>query len=395
MAEQQTPIFTLDLGANGGLLAPSTVADLRAWVHSESEFWQQTIAQSQMPQGDLLAALQQLNNLRSLVDGLHDDAPPEKIMDANQRLEALYSSTCLPHTSTPKAVAIAEYRRTEGQHLANHYAVAICSPRNAGFAVEPRAFSATKGLADGFFDRTILEQRGEAVRGTGMSLDAILQDAYEVLGKRRLELQSLAGSASDAINDFQRKAADGEQAFALAQEDRDSRFKVLLGQHEALMNKLRERYQAEHALRAPLDYWSGKQSTHRTKANELRGFVFGGIAGALVLEFGVAALLFICTEWPDTVELSLLALGALLAVWSVRLLVRMYLSHLHLETDAGERVVMLQTYLALVDGNHLSDKEDRKLVLEPLFRPTGDGIVKDEGLPPSIAEFFSRTPKAG
>ena len=81
------------------------------------------------------------------------------------------------------------------------------------------------------------------------------------------------------------------------------------------------------------------------------------------------------------------------AVWGVRLVVRMFLSHLHLASDAAERVVMTRTYLSLLEGDRLSSKEDRQLILQALFRPASDGIVKDEGVPFSLAEVLTRTGK--
>jgi Family of unknown function (DUF6161) len=72
----------------------------------------------------------------------------------------------------------------------------------------------------------------------------------------------------------------------------------------------------------------------------------------------------------------------------------MFLSHLHLSTDAAERVVMVKTYLSLLEGDHLSGDEDRQLILQALFRPASDGIVKDEGLPPSAFEFLTRQSKS-
>ena len=33
------PLFTLDLGANGGVLAPTSYAELRAWLDREVGFW--------------------------------------------------------------------------------------------------------------------------------------------------------------------------------------------------------------------------------------------------------------------------------------------------------------------------------------------------------------------
>ena len=33
------PLFTLDLGANGGVLAPTSVEELQEWVQREFDFW--------------------------------------------------------------------------------------------------------------------------------------------------------------------------------------------------------------------------------------------------------------------------------------------------------------------------------------------------------------------
>ena len=83
----------------------------------------------------------------------------------------------------------------------------------------------------------------------------------------------------------------------------------------------------------------------------------------------------------------------LFAVWGVRLVVRMFLSNMHLMTDAAERVVMVKTYLSLLEGDRLSSAEDRQLILQALFRPASDGIVKDEGIPASFFELLTRNPK--
>jgi len=34
-----------------------------------------------------------------------------------------------------------------------------------------------------------------------------------------------------------------------------------------------------------------------------------------------------------------------------------------------------------LESDKMPSDDDRKLVLQPLFRPASDGIVKDEGLP--------------
>ena len=84
------------------------------------------------------------------------------------------------------------------------------------------------------------------------------------------------------------------------------------------------------------------------------------------------------------------SLGFLCNGLFIRLLVRIFLSHLHLENDAAERVTMVKTYLALLRDGSLPKDNSINTVLAALFRPTGDGIVKDEGLPPTAMEWITK-----
>ncbi|WP_275888041.1 DUF6161 domain-containing protein [Chromobacterium haemolyticum] len=88
--------------------------------------------------------------------------------------------------------------------------------------------------------------------------------------------------------------------------------------------------------------------------------------------------------------MALIILEGTLCFWVLRIGVRMLLSHIHLENDAAERVTMAKTYLALLRRGRLPEGDDLKTVLAALFRPTGDGIVKDEGVPPSMMEFLTK-----
>lgn len=69
-----------------------------------------------------------------------------------------------------------------------------------------------------------------------------------------------------------------------------------------------------------------------------------------------------------------------MAFWATRILVRLYMSEHHLAIDADERATMALTYLALMERGAVEEK-DRALILAPLFRPSSDGIVKDDAAP--------------
>ncbi|MGP6248250.1 DUF6161 domain-containing protein, partial [Aeromonas salmonicida subsp. salmonicida] len=79
-----------------------------------------------------------------------------------------------------------------------------------------------------------------------------------------------------------------------------------------------------------------------------------------------------------------------LAIWLIRILVRMYLSHNHMQMNSQERVVMTQAYLALISEGGSSSEEERNLVLQAIFRPVSTGIITDDASPHSIIELINK-----
>jgi hypothetical protein len=66
--------------------------------------------------------------------------------------------------------------------------------------------------------------------------------------------------------------------------------------------------------------------------------------------------------------------------WILRVVSRLFHMNVVATADAGERVTMVKTYLALFDEKKLSEA-DRILVLQALFRPTSQ--TPDESPPPN------------
>ena len=101
--------------------------------------------------------------------------------------------------------------------------------------------------------------------------------------------------------------------------------------------------------------------------------------------------LLLQTETVAYWQLGLLFILATLGTWLLRVLVRVYLSHLHLGTDANERVTMIQTYLALLREGSGPAENERQLILQTLFRPSSTGLIKDDGIPSSAFDLLSKT----
>lgn len=80
--------------------------------------------------------------------------------------------------------------------------------------------------------------------------------------------------------------------------------------------------------------------------------------------------------WRYGFLLLLISMG----IWLIRILVKITLSNYHLSIDANERVVMIRTYLSLLEEGRGFEKEDKKVMLDNIFRPTNFGIIKDESV---------------
>jgi len=154
------------------------------------------------------------------------------------------------------------------------------------------------------------------------------------------------------------------------------------------LNNTKDAYTEYMRLKAPVDYWSKKADAH-----DRGGIIWGIVSLFWILVAGAAQAWIIWnlfqfavtsaethTDIPVTVLSSLGALGLLsttVYLWISRILVRLFLSEIHLGMDAKERVVMVQSYLAL-SYEDVVESEQRAIVLSALFRPTQDGIVKDD-----------------
>ncbi|VDC33115.1 hypothetical protein XINFAN_03644 [Pseudogemmobacter humi] len=149
--------------------------------------------------------------------------------------------------------------------------------------------------------------------------------------------------------------------------------------------------------RAPALLWNTKGQEHR-KASR-RAFI--AFLAVLVLTVVAAALVVFCFGDfvaesfstircdPDTgicetafsfkgpVTVGGLLLVASMLIWAMRFFSKIYLSERHLALGCEERKAFTEAYLALVMDNSVS-REQEAIVLATLFRPSQDGVIRDE-----------------
>lgn len=399
------PLFTLNLQDNGGLFAPTSAADALTWMRREQQFWawlQNRNGGGNHDQG-LRQALSQLNQAMSEAQQAiqHKDARPQNyqghITSMNNLVQDVFARRRLPHSSTPLAQRIDAYRQSAGEQAASFFA-AVFIPPQQGHHFEPRDLAEWRGLTAGLIERDGLLSAPAKGRkqAAEQSFEQLRVKAEALLGEKSTAYDALHRDYAALVESTRTAAQEHQSRFTQDQTQRAEDFEKLVSEHKQEMENLRKTFREEIALRAPATYWDDKRQEHERLSKVMGAVSFSSIAlSVLGLGWLIHDLLRTAqpNAAPEAWRLAMVVLIGLFAVWGVRLVVRMFLSHLHLATDAAERVVMARTYLSLLEGDRLASKEDRQLILQALFRPASDGIVKDEGVPFSLAEVLTRTGK--
>ncbi|MCO5143148.1 MAG: DUF6161 domain-containing protein [Oligoflexia bacterium] len=155
--------------------------------------------------------------------------------------------------------------------------------------------------------------------------------------------------------------------------------------------ELKKTYDQYMSLKAPVDYWIKKRTHHKELAKLFKNWALGvGVAGGLALA-GSIFLLF--THESSSVpywKIALVILVGTLFFWAMRILIKLMLSNIHLESDAHEREIMSLTYLSLLRENSGLEDSDKKLILATLFRPSSSGLIGDDGIPPGVYDLITK-----
>lgn len=403
------PIFELDLGGNGGLLAPANLIELRGWVGAELLFWEWLPRRNfGMHSSAASEAYSYLSQAQSHVDAAGNAGSNQskewvasQVESAKAFISNAFLTRRLPHSSTPVAKRIQAFKDEAGEEAASFYITPFLDNLNQqqshGYA--PNSVAGWHGAVAGQIDRHNLNPASRAGRkdAAEKAMEELRLKMETLLGEKGVAIEELHRAFESRTQDLDQLTSGQNEAFGEAQGERSKAFETLTSAHDKSLETIRKTFIDEMAMRAPAAYWGDKQVAHAKWVERFTWITFGGIAAALVA-LGVAVGLMLYhlpsnATHPPPWQLAVLALGGVLVIWALRLVVRMYLSHIHLERDADERIVMVKTYLALLEAQAMDSNEHRQLILNALFRPASDGIVKDEAMPFSVAELLTRSGK--
>lgn len=283
-----------------------------------------------------------------------------------------------------------------------------------------------------------------ALEGATLGLDALGQVARietedwtagpKVVARRIRWIEQEAGESFWGNGRFEAALAKQEAKVALLENlvsglhgEVESVEDSLRGGFDGILARMKEHYRGEfesaleafigqNAFKAPVHLWSEKEKEH--SGRKLTSFWLF-VLGLVIIVSVVLGLLGFSLKKPELLQAAFapfgcdiqapstctgfsfrwfLFAGAVLTMltvllWFARLQMKVFLSERHLAIDARERRAFAQAYVGLLAQGDTSDeaKEQRAIVYASLFRPSSDGIVKDDGgLDPALTAAISK-----
>jgi len=388
------PVFEMDLGDNGDRLVFKTPDELRRWNNDERGKWI-WINDAGRPMTDFLVNSQ--NQLYAQVEQQAEQwrralkRPPELpgvVVNLKNVFEQHYLKGAVLNSTNPAAAFIFGLRQQRGDRVAaGAYAAILNAAIQTGGQSQSEFF---EGIVEAFlFKREVdwtATSHQEALNRLKKQYDLEIarQDGrFKELEEKNRLLNTAFDSALKEKNESLQKL----------HENQASDYAKLTEKHVQNLAAIEKAYDQKLALQKPVKYWQAKEAYHR-KRSVLFGWVAlsSGVLGAGGL--GLLAYQYLgnlsSTENPKHWQIGLLVVAAFFAVWLVRVFVRLFFSNVHLATDAAERRMMILTYIAMSREGAQFGPEDKKLIVQHIFRAASDGLVKDDAAPPTLFELLTK-----
>jgi len=429
------PFLSVDFGEHGGRMEWATFADVQSWISTLMDSW------SWLPQG------WNPNNAawKNVSSGLSN--PLNQLQRAESYLNQGQEQNSLNFREAGK-------QSLESFLRSNPWLLPQSPQSNFVFEIKDGGQLGEAGLI--VANWLGIDLSGAPIRSTVWALIQLELFERGIKDKVKIEsaaLKRLVGDLQTKLTEFQEaerkqvirfdlthaaletQSSAQQEAFGASQSERESAWKAQAIEAKAELQRLQATYDRYMSLAAPVRYWEAKQKRHsllmfgsgvvlivsmavsgwflhseiesigkaasvrkadqvvQAASNPKPSVNPAGVPTTAASSGSTVAAVSEVIEIAASWRLGSFLLLATLCFWALRLLVRIFLSNMHLENDASERVTMAKTYLALLRKGRLPDKDNISTVLAALFRPSGDGIVKDEGIPPSTLDWFTKLGK--
>lgn len=371
--------FDIDLGVDAGRISIRSYSQALDFIHQELAFW------DWVPGGGppyvserLQALLAPLRNFRQA----SEEAQEHWTEGMGEACSTVFSGNRVPLSKSRLGLffqSLSEESVDVAQAaLAHHLNV---SGLQLDRAAHVRGCVAYSLFMEGVSRKLPLAVEAQLVE----AIDKYTRETQRIRDAFEGEVENIQSDHSNARNAFARSIKMFRSRVAKKGVSIERRTNSAIGE----INQTRVTFEEFMRLKAPVQYWEEKARKHRLAREELAKVLIAfSIVATFALGFGLYWLaehvLAVAKDEPSThaylVFATLGVVATTIVFWIARVLTRLFLSQHHLEIDSEERATMVQTYLALTATN-MASPDERAIVLNSLFRPTTDGIVKDDGAP--------------
>jgi uncharacterized protein DUF6161 len=368
MTSIQEPFITIPTGVDGSTMVIMTPEEASARLGEDQQFWQWLNAYRDSRGNPERYAYDMLyKRLTDCRDSLEawqksdrtEAQRSESLRQFAERMQSLYSN----YQTTPLKTA-PQWQVAETLRQLNQDAGAVFTGMFLGSRENINWREAAIGASLAFVVSPYHLHEGESVRR------AIVKWNSEVDATRL-------------------KAKEWFENTTKQRDDENSRMAEFLKLGREDLAELIKRYKEIQEFKEPANYWQSRKRWHRAGfyVSGVVTLITAGVCGRLL--FALANKIKADIVAQDTIDLwhvipysfpLLLASGGL--YWLLRVLVRIVLSNYHIATDAGERVVLAKTFLALQASGAEFTKDDKLIVLAQLFRHASTDVAKDDASPP-------------
>jgi hypothetical protein len=331
-----------------------TAAKAMQWQNDQRQAWEQLKQPNgNYPELDRLIG-ECFSAIYSKLDqGLGNPGHPDYLRDAKSKMDEWFVSRRLPLRDSPE-FAYLEKVKAEQPHLLDN-AVDYFSKRVTPTSNDSQAHTIRQRYLQAAVGAIISTDLGlplpEAIIGA-------MKDQWATANSEFAKLQNDYGNkiknAQAEINALQKTFSEEKTRF----DDEFTRHEANRSKHEEQMKEIARRFHESMAIRAPVEYWQKRSTRYHQSAKKWGWWAtaVGGISAVIILAMHMGVSWWIAQCHAPSMETSAGVLRhwlnsfsttgvvAFFLSWATRILVRNYLSAIHLATDASEREVIVQTY---------------------------------------------------
>lgn len=390
---ESTKFCEFDLGDNGGRYEFTSRKQAEDWLDAEIDIWKWTAEPEQRaaPRADLRSIKQQLAS--------QDDA--SFAHEFRTRVTDVFGGS---------------NKKIHSESAFGKFVLTLCltSPAQARWALATKTDLGSVDLRHWKETRPVILGTARALLfELGIDAGSCITISEDSQREWSTRLTSAAESLESQICEAGKLKADLATAIKSSEtqkRDDQEEWMRLCNEHSNSMSEIEKEWAERIKMRKAVDYWNERKNGQRKTSIvwAIAALVLMAVA-ICRLRSGVDSLGVMSPEIASVVDdvrskkiegsiatliltqsfirnAAPIVLPAMLFIWLLRIVVRNYVSASHLMTDASEREVLIQTYLALStdkDLAHIPEIRDKALpqMLASVFRHTADGLVKDDGLP--------------